>query len=124
LSERVSRKKLIALVRWLLPSVDDEPTEHYCVNSCQPARAKKTPCQACPRPVLYSVNREAFELFTASLTQLRVGMGGVVGLDYVAVEVVAKSLNISLSESVFSKIRIMENTYLDVISKIKDPADG
>jgi len=113
----------------LLPSVDGEQTEHYCVSNCQRSHdpeTQKPPCVKCPRPVLYSVNVDAFDLFEACSTQFRVGFSGVTGLDYVAVKLVAKTLKIKFTESIFFKIRVMEKAWLDINSKIKEkePSDG
>lgn len=95
-------------------------TEHYCVNSCQRSHKNKSPCKACPRPVLYDTNVDAFNLFTACLTQFRYGFNGATGLDYVAVKSVAETLEIEYSESVFFKVRVMEDEYLNVMDKLRD----
>ena len=51
----------------------------------------------------------AFDLFTACATQWRVaGMGGVLGLDYKAVQVVAQWMEIVVDRSVFDDLRVME----------------
>ena len=51
----------------------------------------------------------AFELFTASATQWTVaGMGGVLGLDYTAVRVVAEWIGVVVNRAIFDDLRVME----------------
>lgn len=107
-------------MRWILPSVDGEVTEQYCVKSCQRTHGYSPACEACPRPVLYQINIEAFELFQACLTQFRYSMNGPTGLDYSAVKSVAEILDVELNKEMFSKILLMENEYLILIGKVQE----
>ena len=66
---------------------------------------------------LWKANVKIFELFFASITQLRTSFGGVIGLDYVAVSIVAKSLNIDLTAEVFYGIGICEQELLKITNK-------
>jgi hypothetical protein len=78
--------------------VDDTKRADYCEKSCRPHfRQKKepTPCETCEHnlPDLNPANAEAFELWNACNTQLRVGgMGFPVGLDYQAMFLIAAIL--------------------------------
>lgn len=51
----------------------------------------------------------AFDLFTACATQWRVaGLGGVLGLDYKAVQVVAEWIGVVVNRAIFDDLRVME----------------
>ena len=60
------------------------------------------------------------QLFIAMGTQWRVGMGGATGLDYAALQVVAKAMGVKLKRSVLDGIRVMENEALRVMSAQRD----
>ena len=53
----------------------------------------------------------------ASLTQLRTSFGGVIGLDYGAVKIVADSLKITLDENTLKAIAVCEQELLTVITE-------
>lgn len=46
-------------------------------------------------------------------TQWRMGFGGVVGLDYSALNIAANILDIELTPEIFSKIQILESLTLE-----------
>ena len=57
--------------------------------------------------------REALQLYFAARTQWRVGFSGAVGLDYVALEIVARTLGISL-DTVLPLIQVLENEQMEI----------
>lgn len=56
-------------------------------------------------------------LWILTRTQLRVGMNGVYGLDYVAVKQTAKIYGINLAPGVMDKIRALEYDMLEEASR-------
>ena len=69
------------------------------------------PCDSChlsDPPKLLKENRDAWELFEASCSQLRVSFSGPIGLDYVAMKVVADAMDIKLDEMLMRKIKALE----------------
>lgn len=64
----------------------------------------------------------AFLLFEAMSTQWRVGMGGAIGLDYQALPVVAKYLEVAEEDMplAFNDIRLMESEALSNMAKGRD----
>ena len=58
-------------------------------------------------------NAEAFEVLQACSTQARyAGMGGFVGLDYVAVGMIAESFGIETPPAFWRKVRAVEDVML------------
>ncbi len=53
-------------------------------------------------------------------TQWRVGMGGAIGLDYVALPLVAKALRIKLTPARFDGLRVMEGAALVVMGEARE----
>lgn len=66
---------------------------------------------------VWGSNWKTLELFAAMSTQWRVGMAGATGLDYTALPIVARSLNIKLTPARFGYLRAMERTALDVMKE-------
>ncbi|MBU1040143.1 MAG: DUF1799 domain-containing protein [Proteobacteria bacterium] len=64
-------------------------------------------------PKLAQGNKPAWKLWTSCSTQWRVGMGGAVGLDYLAVEMVAKTLGIRMDRPMLEKLQALEHAQLD-----------
>jgi hypothetical protein len=64
----------------------------------------------------------AFMLFESMSTQWRVGMGGAIGLDYVALPINAKYMEIPDEQMplAFNDIRIMESEVLKKMNEGKD----
>lgn len=60
---------------------------------------------------------ESFLVFKSMLTQWRVGIGGVIGLDYNCLPWVMKLHNVKKEASALEDIRIMEATALRSFSK-------
>lgn len=55
-------------------------------------------------------------MLQAGITQLRVsGMGGTIGFDYVALKILADTMGVDISQSLWAKVRAVEN----VIRKIE-----
>lgn len=71
---------------------------------------KNTDCGTCEgrQPAVYEVNRPAWILWTLVSTQWRVGMSGPVGLDYGAIEQLARLYEINLTPGVMAKLRALE----------------
>jgi hypothetical protein len=68
---------------------------------------------------VWQCNWKTLHLFAAMGTQWRIGMGGVVGLDYTALPVVAKASRIKLNQSRLDGIRTMESEALRIMSEQK-----
>lgn len=62
-------------------------------------------------------NRAALDVFLACLTQWRTSLAGITGLDYHAVEIIAKAYEITIDKSFFEKIRILEHDMMTDLSK-------
>lgn len=62
------------------------------------------------------------QLFVAMGTQWRVAMGGPTGLDYAALPIVARAMNIKLKASVLDGIRAMECEAIRVMGEARDQA--
>lgn len=63
-------------------------------------------------------NQPVWALFSAACNQWRhVGMGGVSGLDIVAVNIVAEAMNMTLDEDMLARLRIIE---CEVVSKMRE----
>ena len=65
---------------------------------------------------LWPENQTAFDVFSAMLTQWRVGMAGATGLDYAALPAVLSLLDLRPERELFDSIRIMESAALQVMS--------
>jgi hypothetical protein len=68
---------------------------------------------------LWPENFEAMRVFMAMATQWRVGMSGVIGLDYCALPVVEKRLGLTPNKTIFSGLQILEKAVLDLIKNGK-----
>jgi hypothetical protein len=66
-------------------------------------------------------NASAWELFQHSTTQLITSFGGVVGINYHCVELVAKKLDIEFDGLMFKKINVMERVFLDNVNQPPEP---
>ena len=66
---------------------------------------------------VWECNVKALELFVASHSQLRTTMGGVLGLDYVAVKVVAEALYIDFNAQTLYSVKACEEEFLQIINK-------
>lgn len=71
---------------------------------------KKKSCDECPdqQPELLEGNEDTWFLWTSVQTQWRTSFGGVIGLDYMALDMVATKFDIELNKENFEKIRILE----------------
>lgn len=69
---------------------------------------------------LFPSNWDAFMLFLGTSTQWRTtGMGGThTGLDYVAMEVVARAMEITIDKRIFWRIKVIEGVAVAGINKI------
>jgi hypothetical protein len=65
-------------------------------------------------------NMDAWNLWQASITQWRVSGMGVVGLDYVALKIVADTMGIELIPILLRKIQVLERVELNGQSKRQD----
>lgn len=68
-------------------------------------------------PDLLPVNRRVFELLCCTSTQWRMGMNGVIGMDYPAVYQTAKIMGIKMDKKMLNKIRAVERSELEAIRK-------
>jgi hypothetical protein len=74
---------------------------------------------------IWPENWEAVEVFVAMATQWRhSSLGGVVGLDYVALNTVMGILAVRDVKDVFYCVRIMESEALTVINRQVEKANG
>jgi hypothetical protein len=62
-------------------------------------------------------NRDAWDLWQAAKTQWRVGMGGLVGIDYTAVRQIAVVLDIDMTPALLYKLRELESYTLQYCMK-------
>lgn len=58
--------------------------------------------------------RAAFRLWQSSQTQLRVAFGGPIGLDYVAVRIVAEAIGVEMDAETLEALQVLEAEFLDV----------
>lgn len=68
-------------------------------------------------PILEGSNNDAWMLWTLCDTQWRMAFGGAVGLDYTAIFEVARVMMITVTPSVFNKIRLLEHLQLEKMNK-------
>lgn len=82
-------------------------------------RKLKTPCSTCQhnQPRIFKANAEAIELFSSLQTQWRSNGFGVVGLDYNALYLVAKTHRIKITPKFLSKIQVLEYEFLQAQAK-------
>ena len=76
------------------------------------------PCAGCAHdpPVLMDENQEAWMLWRHVQTQVRTSFGGVVGLDYGAVQQVAEVLGIDLDLAMLHKVQTLECVMLQEVN--------
>ncbi len=90
--------------------ISDRKRIDYC-ELCRKTK-KEPPCPGCeyekPPEDLVAENLEAMELWRSVMTQWRAGGFGLIGLDYAAVQVVARLLGIELSVCTLAKIQALE----------------
>jgi hypothetical protein len=72
-----------------------------------------------PPVEVWEENAAAFQVFTAMVTQWRVGMNGPTGLDYAALEPVMRLTGVPRKEwpGVFADLRLMEDAALEEMRK-------
>jgi len=70
-------------------------------------------CADCPRPGILPGNQLVWQLFEAVDTQLITSFGGVIGLNYCAVDRVAQWLKIPMNELLHAKLKTIEHAYVD-----------
>lgn len=75
-------------------------------------------------PEIHPDNEVYLECFTLCDSQLRVGVGGMFGLDWNAVIRVAETMNISVDEKFFRLLKIFENEMVISLNKREVQADG
>ena len=73
---------------------------------------RETPAPAPQDDVIFPGNRKTVALFAAMLTQWRTGMHGVIGLDYTALPLAAKSHRIKLHSRRMKDLQTMERAAL------------
>lgn len=66
---------------------------------------------------MFKENLPAVRLFLDSRTQMRVGFGGPVGLDYPGVESAARLSGIRITPPLFGKLQIIEHEYLNALAE-------
>ena len=76
------------------------------------------PCAGCAHdpPVLMDENQEAWMLWRHVQKQVRTSFGGVVGLDYCAVQQVAEILGIDLDLAMLHKVQTLECVMLQEVN--------
>lgn len=91
--------------------------QEYCI-SCRQAKLD-TDCQTCEykQPQIMEENRQAWRLWNAVKTQWRTGVGGIVGLDYTALKMVAKMLDIKMNPCMLIKISELERITMEEFSR-------
>ena len=72
-----------------------------------------------PEVYVWECNVKILELFIACHNQLRTTMGGVIGLDYTAVKIVADALNIDFNAQTLYGIKSAEEEFLKILNKDK-----
>lgn len=81
----------------------------------------KPPCKGCERhkPCLQIGNREAWALWSRCQTQIKyAGMTGVcVGIDYIAMKLIAETLGIEFTEKLLNKIQTLESILVKEVNK-------
>ncbi len=93
---------------WL--DVDDLTAWGADAHSLQAEREKQ-------QVELWAQHNTVVKLFSACLSQLRTtGMGGIIGLDYVAVNLVARWLGIVMDSLALSQLQIMEAEMVSVLN--------
>jgi hypothetical protein len=67
---------------------------------------------------LWSQHNTVVRLFSSCLSQLRTtGMGGIVGLDYSALDLVARWIGITMDSLTLSQLQVMEAEMVSVLVK-------
>lgn len=91
--------------------------QEYC-QACREMPGQ-TECETCEWkcPELWETNEDAWYVWVNTQSQWRVGMGGVVGLDYTALEFVARTLNTEITPALLKKIRVLEAYMLGRVGK-------
>nr|NSL47526.1 DUF1799 domain-containing protein [Dendrosporobacter quercicolus DSM 1736] len=89
-----------------------EGRNSYC-EACrvrQKQTAKPINCHGCKGscPAICPGNRRVFELWRLVNTQWRVGLGGMIGLDYTAVFRIAAVYRMKITPGLFEKLRQLE----------------
>lgn len=67
-------------------------------------------------------NRDVWEIIRIASNQWRAGLGGVYGLDFSAIILIAQALDVETDYNFFEKIRILEAEILRIIAP--DPSAG
>lgn len=62
-------------------------------------------------------NWEAVQVWARSQTQWRVGMAGVIGMDYAGLDVVMQRMDVADKADVFDRIQVMESATLGAIEE-------
>lgn len=80
---------------------------------CRKAKQKQKQlpdCQDCEArcPEILPENEEAWILWCRANTQWRTSFSGLVGLDYTALEIIARTTGVSLTTDILEKIQILE----------------
>lgn len=81
----------------------------YC-NACRKAK-RDTDCPKCINkcPDLFFENKNIWRLWNNIQTQWRVIDGGMIGLDYTAINFVTELLDVDLNPADFAKLRLLES---------------
>ncbi|MEW6263384.1 MAG: DUF1799 domain-containing protein [Thermodesulfobacteriota bacterium] len=90
---------------------------------CAGCRVQGRACESCQHkpPELKEDNEEAWELWLFCQAQWRLGpLGGLIGLDLVAVKVAAEALDITLDRMMLRKLILLENKARPALSDTKD----
>lgn len=101
-------------MRWLI-GTDGISGPEYC-KACKQGRNASTECNGCLRPELLPDVEPYAKLYSYSDTQWRTSgcMGLPVGLDYPAVKLVAKTLDIEWDDYTLDMVRAMEQETLSI----------
>lgn len=80
---------------------------------------EKEECRTCPdrAPELFRENAAAWRLWNAACTQWRTSFGGVVGIDYTAVSIIARAMDIRLTPCLMEKLKKLEMYELERLNK-------
>ncbi|WP_084159932.1 DUF1799 domain-containing protein [Pelosinus sp. UFO1] len=91
----------------------------YC-EVCQKAKLN-TDCPKCENkcPNLFFENKRIWGIWKNIQTQWRVIDGGVIGLDYTAINFVIELLDVDLNPADFAKLRLLERMTIDNSRKEK-----
>jgi hypothetical protein len=83
-------------------------------------RGNQLQCAKCPKPGIFPENKTAWALFSRSSSQLLTSFGGVIGLNYLAVQWVADKFEIKLDAEMLVKLQAMESEFCNCVNASDD----